>query len=87
MKKVYPKKGCNSPISAGCVNWDNAVSLCCIDICSDDTVEDIIVKQSNEICRLRKLIDMQYVNTGNIVVSDAKLTTLIQALFDKVNSL
>jgi len=30
---------------------------------------------------------MQYVNTGNIVVSDAKLTTLIQALFDKVNSL
>jgi len=49
-------KGC-SPVSSNCVVWQGQ-SLPCIDLCTGDTVSDVVFKLATELCTLMTMFDI-----------------------------
>lgn len=69
---MLPKKsntvdqGC-TPVSSNCVTWQGP-NLSCINLCTGDTVSDVVYKLATEVCAL----------SGNLGLSDLDLTSLVQ---------
>lgn len=82
------QEGCN-PISSNCVQWQGP-DIPCINLCSGDTVSDVVAKLASELCTL---IDELKISAYDLSCFDPMCPTptsfqaMIQLLIDKVCAL
>lgn len=70
MKQVNHKDPC-VPMAATCVKWVDG-EIDCIKICSDDSIEDVVVKLGAQTCS----------NTSNLDLSTLDITPLLNNCVD-----
>lgn len=72
------------PISSNCVKWDGT-KLCCIDVCSDDSITEVIAKEAEYICYLAGQLDLtelDYKCLGGEGAPQKKLLLVLQYMID-----
>lgn len=72
-------KSCN-PISANCVLWPAGQDLCCITVCDDDRITDIIKKLAAKTCNLEEQLDLEDLDISCLTNIPETEKTLINVL-------
>lgn len=92
IKSSINKEGC-SPVSSNCVVWQGP-DLCCINLCTGDTVSDVVYKLAVELCNLQQELDLSDTDLKCIFEAcqacpqpEKTLKVILQLLIDKVCSL
>lgn len=85
VKSNLDKEGC-IPISSRCVIWQGP-DLCCIDVCAEDSLSDVIWRMASKICHLQALLDLSNLDMGTIQVQNKNLITVLQAIINKIETL
>ncbi len=92
---TFPKKPLNTKpdpcvlVSSSCVSWQGG-DLCCIKICKNDSVTDIIKKLSDKMCKMSSVFDMEHYEFGVLLEENAtgpdNFIELIQLIIDSFGS-
>lgn len=85
MKPLNKNNNC-LPSSSNCISWEGS-ELCCIKVCQDDTLSDIIKKLSEELCYHKTLLNLESLDTTGLELpGDGTKTPLniLQAIINKL---
>lgn len=82
-------QGC-SPVSSNCVIWQGP-NIACINLCTGDSVSDVVYKLATEVCEMKAQLDLSEVDFDCLVSAaigtpepEHTLTTAITLLVNKV---
>jgi len=92
MKKITTKKEC-VPMSFKCVSWEGG-DISCLNICNDDTAEDVVVKIAEQTCENTTLLDLSDLdisfllgNCSDCTDPDKKLITILRLIIQKMEAM
>ena len=93
-KSNLSKENC-SPISSNCVIWQGP-DIPCLNLCTGDTVSDILYKLAEDYCKFKESLDVQDLDitdllsacgTNTPVPQDKSIVKILEIIIDKINCL